>query len=151
MSHGLRYSEAWFNERQKVGKVKIIQFPHGVPSQVPKASKRASTQALGRLPAGQMNKTEAAYAQALEFRRAIGEVVWWKFEGIKLRLAEKTFLTVDFFVMLATGELEAHEVKGFMEEDANVKLKTAASMYPFRFVKVKKDGNSWITSVVGVR
>ncbi|MDR1660895.1 MAG: hypothetical protein LBR95_00470 [Azoarcus sp.] len=39
--------------------------------------------ALGRLKPGQMNKTEAEYA----LRQQAGEVLWYRFEGVKLRLA----------------------------------------------------------------
>lgn len=105
------------------------------------------TQALGRMKEGEMNKTEARYAAHLELRKHAGEVLWYKFEGIKLRLAEKTFYTADFVVMLAGGQLELHEVKGHWEEDARIKIKTAASMYPFRFLGVKaskeKSGPDW--------
>ncbi|WP_256681568.1 hypothetical protein [Pseudomonas sp. PAMC 29040] len=105
-------------------------------------------QALGRLPAGVMNKTEEAYAAYLEQQKHAGQVLWYKFEGIKLRLADKTFYTVDFFVMPASRELEAHEVKGFWTDDARVKIKVAAGMYPvFKFVAIKKasksDGGGW--------
>lgn len=105
-------------------------------------------QALGRLPAGVMNKTEEAYAAHLEQLRYEGKVLWFKFEGIKLRLADSTFYTVDFFVMPASRELEAHEVKGFWTDDARVKIKVAAGMYPvFRFIAIKKqskaDGGGW--------
>jgi len=58
-------------------------------------SAKQSLQALGRLPAGTMNKTEARYAQHLEQLMRAGDVLWWKFEGVKLRLADSTFLTVD--------------------------------------------------------
>ena len=109
--------------------------------------------ALGRLKTGEMNKLETAYASRLESRKVAGEVAWYKFEGVKLRLADVTFLTVDFFVMLANGELEAHECKGFMEGDAAVKLKVAASMYPFRFylvrARVKRDGGGFTVDEVG--
>lgn len=104
-------------------------------------------QALGRLKAGAMNKTEAAYAAHLEGRRHAGEVAWCKFEGIKLRLADNTFYTADFAVMLADGQIELHEVKGYWLDDARAKIKIAADMYPFRFVAVrarpKKDGGGW--------
>jgi hypothetical protein len=108
--------------------------------------------ALGRLKTGEMNKLEAAYDKYLQDRKERGEVAWYKFEGIKLRLADNTFYTPDFFVMLKNGELEAHETKGFMQDDARVKLKVAADMYPFRFylikAKPKKDGGGWnITEV----
>jgi len=103
--------------------------------------------ALGRLKAGQRNKTESAYEKYLEERRIAGEVVWYKFEGIKVRLADSTFYTPDFAVMLANGQIELHEVKGFWQDDARVKIKVAADMYPFRFIaikaKAKKHGGGW--------
>ena len=103
--------------------------------------------ALGRLKAGVMNKTEAAYASRLEILKTSGQIAWYRFEGIKLRLANGTFYTPDFAVMLASGEMEIHEVKGYWQDDAKVKIKIAAEMYPFRFiavrVKAKKDGGGW--------
>lgn len=108
---------------------------------------RKQLQALGRLKTGQMNKTESAYSQHLEMRKHAGEVVWYRFEGIKLRLADNTFYTPDFAVMLTTGEMELHEVKGFWTDDARVKTKVAADQYPFRIigvtVKAKKAGGGW--------
>ncbi len=107
-----------------------------------------SVLALGRLKTGAMNKTEAAYAKLLEEMKYAGEVAWYRFEGVKLRLADNTFFTVDFAVMLKDGTLEMHEVKGFMTDDANVKIKVAADMYPFKFVvvraKPKKQGGGWL-------
>lgn len=103
--------------------------------------------ALGRLKQGQMNGTEKEYAIFLEAEKQRGAILWYRFEGVKLRLADNTFLTVDFAVMDRSGVLEMHEVKGFMQEDANVKLKVAADMYPFEFYlvrkKSKKDGGGW--------
>lgn len=108
---------------------------------------KRSLQALGRLKTGQMNKTESAYCQLLELRKRAGEVVWYRFEGVKLRLADNTFYTPDFAVMLSTGEMEMHEVKGFWTDDARVKIKVAAEQYPFRFIavkpKAKKAGGGW--------
>ncbi|WP_235872814.1 hypothetical protein [Pseudoxanthomonas winnipegensis] len=107
------------------------------------AAGKTVARARPRHVAGEMNKTEAAYAQHLDARIAAGEVLWWKFEAIRLQLAPKTTLTVDFFVQLANSELEAHEVKGYWEEDARVKVKVAAALFPFRFIAVQKDGSSW--------
>jgi hypothetical protein len=104
---------------------------------------QAGAFALGRLPAGTMNKTEAAYAQHLQSLQHAGEILWHKFEGVKLRLAEKTFLTVDFAVLTRECALEMHEVKGFWQDDARVKIKVAASIYPFKFIAVKKKGSTW--------
>ena len=104
-------------------------------------------QALGRLKTGAMNKTEQAYAATLEQRRHAGEVAWFKFEGIKLRLADNTFYSPDFAVMLADGQLEMHEVKGYWLEDARAKIKIAADLYPMRFIaiqaKPKKEDGGW--------
>ena len=103
--------------------------------------------ALGRLKTGAMNKTESAYSQYLETLRHAGEIVWFKFEGVKLRLADNTFYTPDFVVMGANGLIEKHEVKGFWLDDARAKIKIAADMYPFRFLaikaKAKKNGGGW--------
>jgi len=100
-------------------------------------------QALGRLKAGKMNQTEAAYSRKLELMKAAGEIVWYRFEGLKFRLADNTFYTPDFAVMFAGGLLEAHEVKGHWTDDARVKIKVAAEQYPVRFVAVKKRGSGW--------
>lgn len=95
-----------------------------------------------------MNKTERLYADSLELRQRAGEVLWWAFDAVKLRLAEKTFYTPDFIVMLDTLDIEFHEVKGgFWEDDARVKIKVAAAMYPFRFIAAqpnsKAGGGGW--------
>jgi hypothetical protein len=94
--------------------------------------------ALGRLPVGQMNKTEAKYASVLEALKRNGNILWYRFEGIKLRLADNTFYSPDFFVMRDDSVLECHEVKGFWMDDARVKIKVAADLYPFRFYAVKE-------------
>lgn len=106
---------------------------------------KARLQALGRLKVGAMNKTEARYAAHLESLKHAGEVLWYRFEGLKLRLADSTFYTPDFAVMLADGQMEMHEVKGFWTDDARVKIKVAAEMYPFAFIAIKAlpKGQGW--------
>ena len=103
--------------------------------------------ALGRLKQGQMNKTESEYEKVLALKKQMGDIVWYKFEGIKFRLADNTFYTPDFSVMLANGEMQIHEVKGYMMDDANVKIKVESELYPFRFFLVrkqkKKDGGGF--------
>lgn len=100
-------------------------------------------QALGRLPAGEMNKTEKAYDLVLKQRQLAGDIHWYRFEAVKLRLAKATFYTADFFVMALDGVLEVHEVKGFWTDDARVKTKVAAAEYPFRFLGVTKGKTGW--------
>lgn len=104
--------------------------------------------ALGRLPAGQMNKTEAKYSVRLEALKQAGEIQWWKWDCINLRLADKCFYKTDFLVMAKDGTLECHEVKGFLTDDALVKLKVAADTFPFRFLLCKVVKGAWeITEV----
>ena len=54
--------------------------------------------AVGRLKTGVMNETEAEYALHLESLKVVGTVAWYKFEGLKLRLADNTFYSPDFFI-----------------------------------------------------
>lgn len=93
-------------------------------------------QALGRLRDGQMNKTETRYAAHLDSEKHAGRVAWYMFEGIKLKLAPNTGITIDFAVMLADGRLQMHDVKGsraIYTDDARAKTKIAAAMFPFAF------------------
>lgn len=107
--------------------------------------------ALGRLKTGERNKTESAFEEHLADLQKGGAVLWYRFDAIKLRLADNTFLTVDFSVMRFDGVLEMIDVKGskgIFQEDAKVKLKVAAASFPFVFkiaVPVpKKNGGGWI-------
>ncbi len=96
---------------------------------------------------GAMNKTEAAYEAHLEGLKVLGTIQWFAFEGMSLRLAEGSRYTPDFVVMMASGVIECHEVKGFWAEAAKVRIKVAADKFPFRFVAVqkqpKKRGGGW--------
>jgi hypothetical protein len=123
----------------------MVLDPVPVPASLPRFGHRRF--ALGRLKPGTMNKTEALYAAHLDAQALAGSILWFRFEAIKLRLADSTFLTVDFAVMVADGHLEMHEVKGFWQDDARAKMKIAADQYPFRFIAVtahsKKAGGGW--------
>jgi hypothetical protein len=131
------------------------------PARLPKATRqdapRGDAKVLGiNLPAGllakaslpsadAMNGTERRYAsEVLEVQRLAGEVLWWGFQSIKLRLADQTWYTPDFPVVLADCTLEFHEVKGgFIRDDAMVKLKVAAEDHPFRFVLAQRRRREW--------
>lgn len=103
-----------------------------------------------------MNKTERSYANHLELRRRAGEILRWDFEPEKLRLADRTFITVDFRVILPDGTVEFHDTKGskgagyFVREDAAIKLKLAAALHPYRFfVAWYLKGRGWQTKRIG--
>lgn len=95
--------------------------------------------ALGRLKQGQRNKLEASYEIYLKLRQQNGEIIWYQFEGMKFRLADNTFYTPDFNILMPDGLLEMHDTKGskaIFSDDAKVKIKVASAMYPFRFFAV---------------
>jgi len=116
------------------------------------ATVRKAPQARGRRPqnrlvgydADRMNKTEAKYAEHLENQRRAGKILFWRYESVKFRLADRTWYTPDFYIMRPDGTIEIHETKGWMEEDANVKIKTTAEQFPeFMFVLVKLNKGEW--------
>lgn len=111
----------------------------------PIATKQPASFALGRMKAGKMNKTEAAYANYLETQKQFGDVKWYEFEPMNLRLADKCFYAIDFLVMLKNGQLECHEVKGgYMTDDSLVKFKVAACKFPFTFRMFSLKKGEWI-------
>lgn len=101
---------------------------------------------------GQMNKTEAAYAELLH-QRFVGceqlgaaGVLMWEFEAVTFKLAHDCRFTPDFMIWLADGSIEYVDTKGAgpVADDALVKIKTAAakfSMYTFVIEQLtKSDG-----------
>jgi hypothetical protein len=96
--------------------------------------------ALGRLPKGQMNKTEEAYAQHLEAQRLAGLIIGWKFHPLRVRLADNTYYEVDFLVMEADRSLTIVETKGgFTTDKGQIKIKLCAEVLPwFRMIKATK-------------
>lgn len=111
--------------------------------------------ALGRLKTGEKNKTEQRYEdEVLRPGSMIGDILWFRFEGIKLRIADNTFLTVDYAVLPLDGILTMVDVKGgqaVIQDDARVKMKVAAEAYPFRFqfAYPAKSGGGWTIEGVG--
>lgn len=98
----------------------------------PKAVKNESGAVLGSV--SRMNKWEARYADRLQAMQAAGDVAGFDFEVLKFNLGHRCWYCPDFVVTLPGGRIECHEVKGFMRDDAAVKLKSAARRFPaFRF------------------
>lgn len=89
---------------------------------------------------GKMNGMEQQYRYNHERRKQIGEVLEFRFEPLKIRLADNTYYTIDFMLVMADMTIELHEVKGFWEDDARVKIKCAAEALPyFKFIAVTID------------
>ena len=89
------------------------------------------------------SKWERDYEQELRFRKHALEIMWYGFEAIKLRLADRTYYTPDFAILYRSRELAFHEVKGRMRDDAAVKIKVAAELFPFSFFLVTKKEGKW--------
>lgn len=106
-------------------------------------------QAIGRAPAGKLNKTEQAWADQLEQQRLRGEIVWYKAHPFNVRLADDTFYRIDFLVLRGDMRLEIHETKGeYVTEKGQMKIKLCAEVLPVipvvKMTKLaKKNGGGW--------
>ena len=96
--------------------------------------------ALGRLR-NTKNKTETAHALDLEIRKRAGEILDYRWQPLRLKLAPDCTYEPDFMVMMADGSIEFHEVKSaFITDDGLVKVKVAAQTFSwFRFVLYQYD------------
>jgi hypothetical protein len=141
------------NFRTRSGKpldMAVLKIPADVPATPPHATGPLDKlYALGRLPKGRMNKTEAAYAQRLAALKHDGTIQDWKFHAIRVRLADSTFYEPDFLVLGAAGQIEIHETKGgFTTDKGQLKVKLCAEVLPwFRVFKCarQKSGQWTIT------
>lgn len=86
-----------------------------------------------------MNRNEQAYARYLDALVAHGTVLEWLWEPMRLRLGNNCGYTPDFLRIAPDGEVQLVDVKGrkgdsfWAEPDAMIKLRMAASMFPFIF------------------
>lgn len=123
---------------------------------------RAGVRARARSTPGEMNNTERAYADGV-----IGplwmarEIAWWAFQPWKLQIGAACYYEPDFVVVNADAAIECVEVKKVYqpskaqrakgqgeyvgwEDDARVKIKAAASRYPFfRFTAAALGPRGW--------
>lgn len=103
-------------------------------------------QALGRLPQGELNNTEKAFAAYLQERQAAGAIMWWKAHPFNVTLAKNTHYRPDFLVMNSAMELIIYEVKGsFTSEKGQMKIKLCVEALPvFKVIKASKiKGGGW--------
>jgi len=93
------------------------------------------------------NKWEAAYAEELENEKRAGLIRNWWFEGVKFRLADGCWFLPDFLVEQFSGKFELHEIKGYWKDDALVKAKVMAEVFPFPLLAIRKkrvsEGGGW--------
>lgn len=99
-----------------------------------------------------MNGTEAKYAKHLKAEMIAGRILWFDFECMKLRLADKCFYHPDFMVMDADGHIIFADTKALWKsigkpgitEDALIKMKGVAEKYPmFTFKATWEQDGIW--------
>lgn len=90
-----------------------------------------------RIP-GKRNGLEREFEEILKSRVASGELAWYDFEAITFKLGTDCRYTPDFSTMHANGDLVCYETKGYMQEDARVKMKTLVRLFPVRLILVQK-------------
>ena len=138
------FDESWFQEEMRKKAARLERELAAVP--VPE-------KIIAHPPPKQrMNKTEARYAQEmLEPAKRAGHILRYRFEATKLRLADNTWYSPDFIVTERDNTLSIHEVKGgFVREDAWIKLKVIAEMYPeYAGLKCQWVKGKWTISYVG--
>lgn len=107
-------------------------LPKGLKTNATTAEGLANLRGKADKPRGPiviMNRWERRFADDLEAAKLAGEIRDWKFESVKLRLADRTWYTPDFAVFENDGRLRMVEIKGFWRDDAKVKYKVAREMY----------------------
>lgn len=92
---------------------------------------KQSFKALGIRRTGQ-NKTEAAHALYLETLKGAGEILDYRWEPLRLKLAPDCTFEPDFLVIAKDFTVEFHEVKGgYITDDGMVKARVAANLFPY--------------------
>lgn len=102
-------------------------------------------------PRNQPNRLEQAF---LEYIRGQPGVATVRFNAITLVLANNVRFTPDVWVVMDNGDAVFYEIKGFMRDDARIKLQVAAQQYPeFQFVLVTRPRlrDPWVFSKCEVR
>lgn len=98
---------------------------------------------------GTMNAWEKEHARTLFDRHQADEISGYYYERFRFEIGHRCLYIPDFVILHSNGTFGAEEVKGFMRDDANVKIKVAARMYPQIVFTLwtKKDGD-WTCKAV---
>lgn len=149
------YEALRHRDTRRITPVREILRPY-IPS-VPLSQRPIKPNPRGRHEPGKMNKTEQFFAADLDLCKKAGEIRDWKFEAIRLTLADRCTYTPDFCVEMANGDLVMVEVKRVWkgkrgphwEDDARAKIKFAAKEFRewFQFYGVHWDGGKWVYEV----
>jgi len=118
---------------------------HAAPA-APASSIKVAIKAKPSADESKLNKLELAWLAVL---RADITLAWVGVHALTFKIGDDCRYTPDFIALNLDGELIAYETKGFMRDDARVKLKVAARMFPFvGFVLVERKAGAWICTEI---
>ena len=99
-------------------------------------------------PEDRLNKTEREFLSRLR-NDVYGHMQHIGIQSLTLQLGFDCRYTPDFWTRMQGGDFRLWEVKGFMRDDARVKLHAAARMFPFwTFVLVQKVKGEWHERII---
>ena len=148
-----RYQAQALAQLAAVPRPRTVQLQQAAPPPAKKAPSRIRQNSAG------LNKTEQAFFDYLKAREDPGVLrTVLPPQSVTLRIANGCRYTPDFVVAyhhstdIPSVDLVAYEVKGFMRDDAAVKIKVAATAFPwitFHLVtKLPGGGGGWSISEV---
>jgi hypothetical protein len=118
---------------------------HAAPA-APASSIKVAIKAKPSADESKLNKLESAWLAVL---RADITLAWVGVHALTFKIGDDCRYTPDFIALNLDGELIAYETKGFMRDDAKVKLKVAARMFSFvGFVLVERKAGAWICTEI---
>jgi hypothetical protein len=118
---------------------------HAAPA-APASSIKVAIKAKPSADESKLNKLESAWLAVL---RADITLAWVGVHALTFKIGDDCRYTPDFIALNLDGELIAYETKGFMRDDARVKLKVAARMFPFvGFVLVERKAGALICTEI---
>lgn len=103
-------------------------------------------------PPDTMNETERKYSRRLKAMLHAGEIAWYGYECIKMRLSEGSFYRTDFMVVTKEGYIELHDTKAYFKskkkpgitEASMVRMKGVAEKYPmFKVLATWEKDGTW--------
>jgi hypothetical protein len=110
-------------------------------------SLKAKTVLPASVPKADRFKSKLERTYALQYLTPLvhaGQLKDWKYEALKFRLADGSWFTPDFAVVLLNGAHEIHELKGWMREAARVRFLVARELFPsYRWRMIEKKAGAW--------
>jgi hypothetical protein len=138
----VRVTQEWLDARLKTGH-KIVGGTLGKPKRGPSllpVKWKAGWHEIGGKKIYMRSQWEYSYALYLESLRQCGHVLWWKYESTVFWFAGikrgTNSYKPDFEVMTGTGQIEFHEVKGWMDAKSATKIKRMKKYHPDVTLKV---------------